>query len=772
MNVSFSVAMVLNTVNNMGPGIRSAQNMMRSFGQAAQTVARQTSSLNPVQGWEEKIYRVAEAAKKIGKELKESGKNITEQGERIQHSGVKNVMEGAGLAAPVLAAVNKAAELQMKQTSMRMSGVSREGVSELMKRADKYTERTLFSKTEIADMYLSMRQSGMLEQNILRGSEPMVMLAELENIRRGTPGTETAKILSQMAERAGILQDPNIERWEEFLEIVNQVTTITTAGMHELHESSKYLEPVTRIAGWSEKDVMMSQGVAARFGLEGSIAGTDLKDMIQRLNPYKWLREEGNSSKALEAMERLGWLKDYQSVPGRMGRKKYTHIGGSAMLNDDGSTVNMLEMFGQFAQAWERYKDLPNSRALFQADMFKVLGEQGQKTALLVSQNYDVIKQMMSDAQNVKPIHGQIDEFQLEYLQNYSAFKKALGNLEIDAGNLLLSSGTETLKTLREWVAAARQFTNTYPDLISGTMKFVFVLGGLKIGLGVIKILIGTIMTLFGEMKTGVGWFVSGVGWMLKSIINLKVGFDLIRATGAGFWRSLWQGAQLAWPWLARLVGWAGTAGGFLLRLGSYGLRFGSMLGGGAMTAIRWLGLVLSWIGRLVGGWMVAAVRIAAGWLIAMGPVGWIIAGVTAIIAAAIWAWNTNFMGFRDKCIQVWNAISSWAQRTWSNIVGFVQTAIGWIGGFIDKIKAALGLSRNLPSELPKIRGVDLDPKDFKPFGPDNTPVVSQGGGRNYYFNITNNNDISASDPEGAGESVVKLSVPGKYKASLDPSFG
>ena len=62
MNVSFSVAMMLQAVNNMGPGIQSAQRMIKGLGQGFQDVARQSSRLNPVQGWEERINKVAEAA--------------------------------------------------------------------------------------------------------------------------------------------------------------------------------------------------------------------------------------------------------------------------------------------------------------------------------------------------------------------------------------------------------------------------------------------------------------------------------------------------------------------------------------------------------------------------------------------------------------------------------------------------------------------------------------------------------------------------------------
>lgn len=755
MNISFEVMMMLKAVNQITGPVRDAMRTIQQLGQTAQNVAKQTSSLNPVQGWEEKINRVADAAKRIGKELRDTGKNISEQGEKLQHSGFKNMIEGASMAAPILAMTNKAAELQMRKTSMRMSGISSEGVGQLMEQADQYTQWSVFKKPELAEMFLTMRKSGMIEENMLRGSESLTKLAELEFIRSNgsVSGPQTAKILSQMAERGGILQDPDINRWKDFLEIVNQVTTITTAGLPELHESSKYLEPVTRIAGWNEKDVMMSQGIAARFGLEGSIAGTDLKDMIERLNNYKWFHE-GRPSQQLQAMQDLGWLEGAQTHVNKQGRTVFDTAGKSVFLNPDGSYKNMLEVFGQFAKSWEKYKDLPDGRAKFAADMTRVLGEQGQKTANLVSMNYPVIQQMMAEAQKVKPIDSQVDEYTKQYIQNYNAFKSSLENLEIEAGNLMLPSMTEAVQTLREWVAAARQFTNEHPGMVSGILKFLVAMGALKVVIGAAQIVFGTLMTTLGGGMKVFGWLSTGFGWIITRAMGLVNAFQYFRGMGAGVFEALWKGAQWAFPWLGKLSGW---------------------------------------VSRFTIQWLVSAARIGAGWLIAMGPVGWIILGVTALIAAGVWAWQTNFWGFRDNCLAIWEELKQkpylvfaflnpiistatwlWTSNfmgfrdkciwVWESICGIVQQAIAWIGNYIDKVKDALGLSQKMSTFHGPIRGVELST--------GNTPFVGSGN-RNNSVTINQTNNINGLDGNEARDFTnQKLEVPGKYKSDdNNPSY-
>ena len=214
----------------------------------------------------------------------------------------------------------------------------------------------------------------------------------------------------------------------------------------------------------------------------------------------------------------------------------------------------------------------------------------------------------------------------------------------------------------------------------------------------------------------------------------------MIRATGAGFWRSLWQGAQLAWPWLGKISGW---------------------------------------VARFAPSFLATAARVAAGWLIAMGPLGWI----TIALLAAIAAWETNFMGFRDTVKEVYESV------------------MGWLKGIIDKMYELLGLKTKVADiekgtkemghqtpggvadtsyndETPMVptsgggdgpsggRGDDLF------YGPDNTPILDGGKGGDTFsprVNITNN--VSVNSAEEAGEYVAG-SVPDKYLRSRDPAFG
>lgn len=83
-------------------------------------------------------------------------------------------------------------------------------------------------------------------------------------------------------------------------------------------------------------------------------------------------------------------------------------------------------------------------------------------------------------------------------------------------------------------------------------------------------------------------------------------------------------------------------------------------------------------LGVIVAGWVLAgtqatiqAVKIAAGWLIAMGPVGWIIGIIAAVVAAFVWAYN-NVGWFKDGV----DAAMRWIGEVVTNVFNWVQDVI------------------------------------------------------------------------------------------------
>jgi tape measure domain-containing protein len=92
----------------------------------------------------------------------------------------------------------------------------------------------------------------------------------------------------------------------------------------------------------------------------------------------------------------------------------------------------------------------------------------------------------------------------------------------------------------------------------------------------------------------------------------------------------------------------------------------------------------------IIGGWVlmaaaatVNAVKVAAGWLIAMGPVGWIIGLIAIVVGALVWFFTQTELG--QQIVQnVWSAIQSAMQGVvdWWN--GTLMPAIEAVGKFFQ----------------------------------------------------------------------------------------
>ncbi|MGG3624401.1 hypothetical protein ABES25_12680 [Bacillus gobiensis] len=81
-----------------------------------------------------------------------------------------------------------------------------------------------------------------------------------------------------------------------------------------------------------------------------------------------------------------------------------------------------------------------------------------------------------------------------------------------------------------------------------------------------------------------------------------------------------------------------------------------------------------------LGSTMIAqGARMAAGWLIGMGPIGWITLAVAALVALIIWQWDN----IKNITIQVWSGISSFFVSLWS---GIVSTASSLLSPFIPTV--------------------------------------------------------------------------------------
>jgi hypothetical protein len=145
--------------------------------------------------------------------------------------------------------------------------------------------------------------------------------------------------------------------------------------------------------------------------------------------------------------------------------------------------------------------------------------------------------------------------------------------------------------------------------------------------------------------------------------------------------------AKTSAAWVANM---ARVVGGLVVTAASFVVQGAIMAGSMAATAAR---VVAGWVLMGVQS-LIQAARMAAAWLIAMGPVGWVIAAVIGLVALIIANWDT----VKRVTIEVWNAVWKWVSDRLTDIRNWVQARLrdvmsffGWLGSLPGRVAGWIG---------------------------------------------------------------------------------
>jgi phage-related protein len=102
---------------------------------------------------------------------------------------------------------------------------------------------------------------------------------------------------------------------------------------------------------------------------------------------------------------------------------------------------------------------------------------------------------------------------------------------------------------------------------------------------------------------------------------------------------------------------------------------------------------IIAWVARLGTSLLTNGARMAAGWLIGMGPIGWITAAVIALVALIIWKWDE----IKAFTIQIWSSVSQWLSNLWTS---WVTTAATLLAPMISAISTIFNNTVNAGKQI------------------------------------------------------------------------
>ena len=246
---------------------------------------------------------------------------------------------------------------------------------------------------------------------------------------------------------------------------------------------------------------------------------------------------------------------------------------------------------------------------------------------------------------------------------------KIFNKVDLKSVNALLANSGERFDELSGYIAncdgAAADMAETMNDNLQGKMT---ILGSSLEGLG-----IQIYEKLEGPLKTAADTAIESLGNIAESLNSGDLGGSIDKLAEA-FGNMITKIAEGVETWLPRII----TALTWLLE-NSNTIATGIIAIGTAMVTLKVANAITAVVNAFKA-WKLANEGVtAAQWLLnaamSANPIGLIIAAVAGLVAGLIYLWNTN-EGFRNACINAWNAIKEVAETVWGGICTFFKETI------------------------------------------------------------------------------------------------
>jgi TP901 family phage tail tape measure protein len=224
-------------------------------------------------------------------DLAARGKRLNDRGRELRSDITGGAFEVAGMAIALGAPVKIAAEFEHAMAKVgAQTMASTEELKMLEAEARKLGDSTVFSSSDAASAQSFLAQAGFGIQDIADSLKGVLDLAAAG----GTDLGETAEMASNML--AGFSLDAT-----DMVRVANAMTATfvsSNTDLRDLAETMKYVAPVASGLGASIEEVAAASGLLGNVGLQGSMAGTALRAMYQRL--------ASPPAAGREALEKLG----------------------------------------------------------------------------------------------------------------------------------------------------------------------------------------------------------------------------------------------------------------------------------------------------------------------------------------------------------------------------------------------------------------------------------------------------------------------------------
>lgn len=263
----------------------STEEGQRQYDALTREIASCETELKQLESQASKSKQALEKIGEAGEKLKDIGGKVTDVGKSM------TTHVTAPVAAAGAAIVKTAGDFE--QQMAKVSGIAQAyggDLDSLKQKALELSETSQFSATEIAQAYEYMGMAGWNTNQILAGTPGILDLATAS----GEDLAQVSDIVTDGLTAFGL----KAEDTSRFVNVLAEAARSSNTNVSLMGESFKYVGPVAGAMGYEIEDVATALGLMANSGIKGSMAGTSLRNMLQRMaKPTK---------ESQMAMDRLG----------------------------------------------------------------------------------------------------------------------------------------------------------------------------------------------------------------------------------------------------------------------------------------------------------------------------------------------------------------------------------------------------------------------------------------------------------------------------------
>ena len=504
--------------------------------------------------------------KAIGDKCKEVGSSIKAVGDKISGIGqdmtTKVTMPiAAGFAGVIKTTADFDSEMSKVQA---ISGASADDMKDLTDKAREMGKQTKYSATESGQAFEYMAMAGWKTEDMLNGIEGIMNLAAASGEELGTTSDIVTDALTAFNMEAG---DAG-----RFADILAAAASNANTNVSMMGESFKYVAPVFGSMGYSAEDAAVALGLMANSGIKADMAGTSLRNMIQRMaKPTK---------ESAAAMERLGIeladdegnMYSFREIMDQM-RSSFSEINMSAEDYDK----QLDELDAQLADGTIKQSEYDKELEELNKQAFGAEGAEKARAAAMLggaramsgllaianasTEDYQKLQDAVDNSSqsfakladgSVVPLNEALASGQ-EIIEQYNGSAEAMAGTMMDnltgditvlksqIQELAISLGELLMPLLRDIVEKIQGVVDWLNSLDDGTKETILTVAAVAAAIGPLLIVIGNVVSAIGTITTAIGFLLpilaSPVGIVLAIIaavaalaVAIYLNWDKIKA--------------------------------------------------------------------------------------------------------------------------------------------------------------------------------------------------------------------------------------------------